>query len=88
MAENSPILEDDVTMINEADLENAIKLRDRLKDILTFKKGLWDGDITFSFGSYKADISSMNKPLVLQILNQEEEILRAKLKACGVKLDQ
>lgn len=77
-------------MIDHTNLEKAIEYRDRLKELLTFRKGVadWRGDVECTFGSYKVRVSlgsSLHEFSVL--LDAEEEMLRNTLEIWGVRVD-
>lgn len=71
-------------------LEEAIEYRDRLRDLLVFKKGFedWKGPIECSFGSYKAVLSPCAYDAVMAALVIEEKMLRNTLEIWDVELPE
>jgi hypothetical protein len=81
-------------MTHHSRLEEAIEYRDRLTNLLVFKRGLessgtsWRGSITISFGSYEAELSMGCEDvfgLFGKALDAEERQLRNSLEILGVK---
>lgn len=75
-------------MIDPNRLEEAIGYRDRLRELITFKRGAfgghgpWKGDVQISFGTYAAELAMGCADIanaVLQALQAEEAQLRTAL---------
>lgn len=77
-------------MIDSTNLEKAIEYRDRLKELLIFRKGVteWRGDVHCQFGSYAVRISMGSSPeAFLALLDFEEKMFRSTLELWGVRFD-
>jgi hypothetical protein len=69
-------------------LETAMELRDRLRDLTTFLQGYedWQGCVSIQFGSYRTLIPDSHHTDVLSILLVEKESLIKALNKLGVQM--
>ena len=88
-------------MISACDLEEALKLRNRLREIEVFKSGFcdkdefvgsgWRGHVTFVFGAYEMTALTDDGPTrtnLIACIESEEKRLRAQLAELGVAMPE
>ena len=76
-------------MINSDRLEDAIEFRDKLKKLRTFKRDLWNGPVTLTFGSYECAVTTRCfREQIIALLESEERMLVNTLELFGVFVDE